>query len=336
MKVVAITPPGQADLMEVADPTPADNYCLIKITAAPMCTEFRGLATAKPTHSMGHEAAGVIVDVGPRASLAKGDRVVVMPQNPCGKCHLCLAGDYIHCQNPRKWQDICGYDEGRATFAQYCIQQDWLCWPVPDDVSDEHASLACCGLGPTFNACRQLGVTGDDTVIVSGLGPVGLGGVINATHLGARVIGLDVNPYRLGLAKELGAAETIDPTTEGALEKIRALTGGIGADKVIETANSVASVEFGAEAVRRKGKIAFVSWAGELTVRTIVAKGLSVYGAWHWNHQIHGRAMAGVLAANAAKFDRMITHRFGMSQIAEAFACQQSGQCGKVILDPWK
>ena len=336
MKVAAVTGPGKAEVVEVPDPTVADNYCLVKITAAPMCTEFHGLAKGNPTHSMGHEAAGVIVDVGPRAGLAKGDRVVVMPQNPCGRCHLCLAGEHIHCQHPRKWKDICGCDDGRATFAQYCIQQDWLCWPIPDDISDEHASLACCGLGPTFNACRLMGVSGDDTVIVSGLGPVGLGGVINATHLGARVIGLDLSPYRLALARDLGAAEVIDPTAEGALDRILELTGGIGADKVIETANTAESVKFGAEAVRRKGQLAFVSWAGELPVRTIVAKGLRIHGAWHWNHQTHGRAMLGVLGANAAKFDRMITHRFGLTRIADAFACQESGQCGKVILDPWK
>ena len=259
-----------------------------------------------------------------------------MPQNPCGECYLCTAGDYIHCTHSRDWKVINGCETGRATFAQLCIQQDWLCWPIPDDISDEHASMACCGLGPTFNACRLMAVSGDDTVIVAGLGPVGLGGVINVTHLGARVIGLDVNPYRLALAKQLGAAETIDPTADGAMEKILELTGGVGADKVVETANSPDSVKFSVEAVRRKGQIAFVSWAGEVPVNRIVGKGLTVHGAWHWNHLTHGREMIGVIRANAAKLDKLITHRFGLSQIAEAFACQQTAQCGKVVMDPWK
>jgi len=336
MKVAAITGPGQAGILDVPDPAPADNYCLVKITAAPMCTEFHSLREGKPNRSLGHEAAGVIVAVGPRACRQVGQRVVVMPQNPCGQCHLCTSGEYIHCTASRNWKEICSCEDGRATFAQLCVQQDWLCWPVPDDVSDEHASLACCGLGPTFNACRLAGVTADDTVVVAGLGPVGLGGVINATHLGARVIGLDVSPYRLALAKKLGAAETLDPTAEGAIDKLRSLTDGLGPDAVIETANSPDSVKFSAEAVRRKGRLAFVSWAGELPVRIIVAKGLAVHGAWHWNHMTHGRQMQAVLRKNQAKLDLLVTHRFGLSQIAEAFACQQSAQCGKVILDPWK
>jgi len=336
MKVAAITGPGKAELVDVPDPTPADNYCLVKITAAPMCTEFHSLAGGKPTRSLGHEAAGVIVGVGPKARRAVGDRVVVMPQNPCGECYLCTSGEYIHCQHSRNWKEICGCEDGRATFAQYCIQQDWLCWPVPDDVSDEHAAMACCGLGPTFTACRLASVTGDDTVIVSGLGPVGLGGVINATHLGARVIGLDTNEYRLALAKDLGAAEAIDPTADGALDKIRDLTGGVGADAVVETANSPDAVQFSLDAVRRKGRVSFVSWGGDVPVRTIVAKGLTVHGAWHWNHFKYGREMLAVLRANATKLDRQITHRFGLSQIAEAFACQQEARCGKVVLNPWE
>lgn len=336
MKIAAIAGPGVVAVVDAADPTPSDNYCLVKITVAPMCTEFKGFAKAKPNRFLGHEAAGVVVGVGPKARRAVGERVVVMPQNPCGECYLCLSGEYIHCPNVRDWKRICGCQDGRSTYAQFCIQQDWLCWPVPDDISDEHASMACCGLGPTFNACRLANVTADDTVIVSGLGPVGLGGVINATHLGARVIGVDVNPYRLALAKQLGAAGAIDPTADGARASILERTGGLGVDAVIDTAGSQDAVDFNIEVLRRKGQYAFVSWGGEFPVGKAVQKGLTVHGAWHWNHCKDGLAMRKVLRDNAAKLDQLITHRFGLSRIAEAFACQEAAQCAKVLLNPWE
>jgi threonine dehydrogenase-like Zn-dependent dehydrogenase len=336
MKVVAITGERQAGLVDVPDPKVADNYCLIKIMVVPMCTEVGGFRRGRETQRIGHEAVGVVEEAGPKSRVAPGARVAVMPQNGCGTCYLCLSGEHIHCRTPRKPLEICGCETGRAAFAQYCIQQDHLLFPLPDDVSFEHGSMSLCGLGPTFNACRLAGVTADDTVLVAGLGPVGLGGVINATHLGARVIGLDVRPYRLALAKKLGAAETLDPTAEDALERIKELTGGVGADKAIETSNAEASPPFLSKAVRRKGDIAFVSWAGEMKVCDIVGNGLHLHGAWHWNHFTQGREMLKVLRGNAAKLDTFITHRFPMSEIQKAFELQCTGECGKVVMDPWK
>ncbi|MBN2449993.1 MAG: zinc-binding dehydrogenase [Lentisphaeria bacterium] len=300
-----------------------------------MCTEVAGFRAGRASRNLGHEAAGVVVEAGPRSGVVPGTRVVVMPQDSCGVCSLCLAGEHIHCRTPRNALAVCNSPTGRATYAQYCIQQDRLLVPLPDDISIEHGSMACCGLGPTFNACRLLRVTADDTVIVAGLGPVGLGGVINATHLGARVIGLDVNPYRLALARELGAEAVFDPTAEGAAEAILAQTDGLGVDKAIETANVEASPPFLARLVRPKGGIALVSWAGSLSVRDIVGRGLAVVGAWHWNHLVHGRQMLEVIRRNAAKLDRLITHRFPMSEVRKAFELQCTGQCGKVLLDPW-
>jgi threonine dehydrogenase-like Zn-dependent dehydrogenase len=336
MKVTAITGERRAELIDVPDPKVADNYCLIKIMAVPMCTEVGGFRKGSESKRLGHEAAGIVEQAGPKSRIAPGTRVAVMPQDSCGTCYLCLSGEHIHCRSPRKTFEICGCETGRATFAQYCIQQDRLLFPLPDDVSYEHGSMSLCGLGPTFNACRLMNVTADDTVLVAGLGPVGLGGVINATHLGARVIGMDVSPYRLALAKQLGAAETLDPTAANALETLMALTGGIGADKAIETSNAPASPPFLAQAVRRKGSISFVSWAGELAVSAIVGNGLSVHGAWHWNHFTQGREMVKVIRSNTAKLSGFITHRFPMSEVQQAFELQCTGACGKVLLDPWK
>ena len=82
----------------------------------------------------GHEAAGEVVEIGPGVSMVKpGDRVVVMPQSGCGVCDLCTSGDHIYCPDKKNAREICGNETGTSTLGQYCVQQDWLLVPIPDD-----------------------------------------------------------------------------------------------------------------------------------------------------------------------------------------------------------
>ena len=124
MKVVAITGPRACALVDRPDPTVRGNYIRVRIHAAPMCTEYHGYRDGHETDCLGHEAAGEVVEVAQPGRFRVGDRVVVMPQNGCGKCALCLSGEHIHCENPVDPAAICGCTTGRATYAEYCIQQD--------------------------------------------------------------------------------------------------------------------------------------------------------------------------------------------------------------------
>lgn len=338
MKVVAITGKRKAELVEKPDPKPKREFALVKINVTPMCTEYKWFKEGNIIDSFGHEAAGEVVEIGQPGKVKVGDRVIVMPQYPCGKCSLCLTGDYIHCEHVLDLKEITDTGSGTATYAQYVLKQDWLLIPIPDGMSYEHASMACCGLGPTFGAMQLMKVDASDTVLIAGMGPVGLGGVINGVYRGARVIGIEPHPYRMKLAKELGAEVVIDPNNPDALRQIMDLTEGIGADKAIDCAGVVSVQKLLIDATRRKGHIAFVAQAGELPIRItqdIVAKGLTLYGAWHWN-LIDTPRMMEVISGSSALLDRLITHTFPMSKVQEAFELQITGNCGKVILYPWK
>jgi L-iditol 2-dehydrogenase len=334
MKVAAITGPRQGGIVERPDPRVQGEFARVRITVAPMCTEFKGYKDGGATDNIGHEAAGVVDEVGPQAALKPGDRVVVMPQYPCGKCDLCLAGDYIHCEHTVDPLAACASQTGTATYAQYCIKQDWLLLPVPEDVSIEHASMACCGLGPTFGALQRMATGAFDTVLVVGLGPVGLGAVINARFRGARVLGLDSNPYRAQLARALGAEAVVNPADPEALQQIKSLSGGKGADAVIECTAVPAAQQFALQAARRRGKVSFVGWGGHFEVDNMIPGGLDLHGCWHWN--LHDQArMWQTIRACAPQLDQLITHRFPMSRVQDAWELQLTGQCGKVLLDPW-
>ncbi len=339
MQQAAIFGPRQAGLVEAPMPEAKENWALVKIHSAPMCTEYKAFVDGRVSSAHGHEAAGEVVDVAQPGRVKVGDRVVVMPQYPCGTCDLCLAGDYIFCEHCVDFAAFTGGDQGRATMAQFLLKPDWLLVPIPDDVSYDHASLACCGLGASFGAYQRLGTGAFDTVLVTGLGPVGLGAVVNGRYRGARVIGVESNPWRAQRALELGAEIVIDPRESDALDQIRALTGGKGVDHAIDCSGVVAAHRLCIDATRRRGKVAFVGESMAQTPLTIspdmIRKGLTLFGSWHYNLADTPKIMQ-MIAESGPILDRLISHRFPLSEIQQAWETQVSGQCAKVILKPWE
>jgi L-iditol 2-dehydrogenase len=166
-----------------------------------------------------------------------------------------------------------------------------------------------------------------------------LGGVINARYRGARVIGVDANPWRTQRARELGAEAVIDPGDEDALAQILALTrSGRGVDKAVDCSGAVAAHRLCIDATRRRGQIAFV---GESSADTplrvspdMIRKGLTLVGSWHYNLAETPRMMS-MIADLGAELDNLISHTFPIDQIQAAWDTQVSGQCAKVILKPW-
>ena len=154
MKTVAVTGKQRAEIREIEEPHARGHFAKVRIEVAPMCTEYKAYRDGSPTSSLGHEAAGTVVEVGRESSVSIGDRVVVMPTYPCGVCRYCLSGDYIHCVSGGPPTDDEGKAAGTATYAQYLLKNDWLLLPVPEGMSLDHASMACCGLGPTFGAMQ--------------------------------------------------------------------------------------------------------------------------------------------------------------------------------------
>ncbi len=337
MKNVTITGPRACEVVDAPDPHARGDFAVVKILAAPMCTEYKLYRDGKPADSLGHEAAGEVVEVAQPGRVRVGDRVVVMPQYPCGRCALCLAGDYIHCESLVDPLAETGNTTGRATYAQYVIKQDWLLLPIPHDVSIEHGAMACCGLGPTFGAMQQMRVDAFDTLLITGLGPVGLGGVINARARGARVIGVEPHPYRAALALRLGAEAVLDPADPRAGERLRELTGGRGVDKAVDCSGIPAAQRLAIDAVRRRGEVAFVGEGGELPVwvsRDLIRKGIALRGSWHYRLG-DTPALMRVIRDTRESLDRLITHRFPLERVRDAWELQLAGDCAKVILEPW-
>lgn len=331
MKAAAIIGKKEAELVEIPDPSPVGEFVLIKIHRVPMCTEYKGYLKGQKNDNLGHEAVGEVIEVAQPGKVSVGDRVVLQCGSGCGQCALCYSGEHIHCLN---WS----WPETRnPRFAQYALQKDWLCSKIPDDISYDHAGLALCGLGPSFGAMDQIGVKATDTVLITGLGPVGLGGVINARHRGARVIAVESVPYRANIGKELGAEEVFDPNDSDILEKIKELSGGEGVDKALDFSGAALAHRLMLDATRRRGEVAFVGEGSEFPLivsSDMIRKGLVLRGNWHYNISDFPKLVR-VIQTSKGKLDRLITHHFPMSEVRDAFELQTTGKCGKVFLDPW-
>ncbi len=338
MKKAVILGERQAGLVEVPDPKPAKDWVVVKVHATPMCTEYKMFVSGRPSDYLGHEAAGEVVDVAQPGRVQVGDRVVVMPFWPCGECALCVGGDYIHCQNGHDVEAFTGSPEGKATYAQYLVKPDWILPKIPDDVSYELASLAICGLGPSFGAFDAMGVDAFDTVLITGLGAVGLGAVLNSKFRGAFVIGVESIPYRIERAKMLGADVVVDPTDHDALAQVMDLTDGLGVDAALDCAGVVAAQRFCIDAARRRGQVAFVGeCSDELPIRVspdMIRKGLTVRGSWHYNLSLYPKIMQ--VIQESPVIDKLISHVFPLSEVQQAFELSASHQCAKIILRPWE
>ena len=338
MKKAAILGERKAGLVEVPDPQPKEDWVVVKVHAAPMCAEYKGFVAGHAADRLGHEAAGEVVAVAQPGRVKEGDRVVVMPLYACGKCALCVAGEYIHCEESIDFARFTGGGEGSATMAQYLLKPAWMLPPIPEGLSYERASLACCALGPSLGAFERMGVSAFDTVLITGLGPVGLGAVVNARFRGARVIAVESVPWRVERARQMGAACVIDPRSDNPAAQIKDLTNGRGVDRALDCSGNIHAERLCIDATRRKGKVAFVGECGDdLAIRVspdMIRKGLTLIGSWHYNLSDFPSVMK--VIQESPLIDLLVSHVLPMSQIQAAFELSASHETAKVILKPWE
>lgn len=338
MKSAIISGERRVDFLEVPIPEPKEDWVLVKVHASALCTEYKAYLLGRNLPLMGHEGAGEVVEVAFSGPVKTGDRVVILPQYACGRCSLCMAGDYIYCENEYNFEAIWGTRNGMGTFAQYALKPAWLLMKIPDDVTYEKATMAIDGVGASFGAFQAIGVGPHDTVLITGLGPVGLGAVVNANFRNARVIGVEPSLWRRNRALQMGAKAVFDPETEDLLDKIREATGGKGVDCAVDCSGKIQSQRLCIDATRRRGRVAFVGeTSDELAIRVspdMIRKGLTVVGSWLYNRADYPKVMQ--VIQQSPLIELLVSHVMPMSQMEEAFELLARGQSAKVVVNPWK
>ncbi|WP_158890559.1 2,3-butanediol dehydrogenase [Amycolatopsis anabasis] len=211
---------------------------------------------------LGHEFCGTVAEVGPGVTgPAPGDPVAVEPNYRCGACPRCEAGEYNICRH----FGFAGL-MGHGGLAEYATVPAYMLHPLPPSVSLEQAAVFE-PAAVALHALRRSGAGRGDTVLVLGLGPIGLLIVLLAAELGVgRIIAADVAANRLALAGELGATDLVDAAEPGVGGRVRALTRGQGADLAFEVVGAEATLRTCQAATRRGGKIILVGLGGEVSL----------------------------------------------------------------------
>ena len=336
--------PGNStvELREFPIPTPGHGQVLVKTMASTICgSDIRciyrehtgkGAEGYIPGTIAGHEPCGQIVAEGPGLKrFKKGDRVIVYHISGCGVCHDCRMGYQISCTSEHRaaygWQR----DGGMAPYI-LADEKDLVFLPEPLTYAD--GAQVACGFGTVYEALEKIGCSGNDAVLVVGLGPVGLAALMLAKAMGANLLlGVDVNPERIELAKKLGLVDDAF-APDGALEKVRARTGGHGVEKALDASASEPGRALAIRATREWGKIAFVGEGGTAKFEPspdIIHGQKTIYGSWVTSLWRMEDLVERLVRWNIHP-DQLITHRCALEDAGEVYALMASGHCGKVAV----
>ena len=250
-------------LEEVARPVPGDGEVLVRVAACGVChTDLHyvdhGVKTfMTPPLILGHEAAGIVAELGPNArGRTLGERVLLPAVLPCGACEPCRRGRENICDHLRMFgNNIPG------AYAEFVVAPAKDCIPMPADVPLEEGAIIADAISTPFHAVKNRGrVQAGDRVAVFGCGGLGMNVVQCALAFGASVIAVDLNDEKLAMAKRLGADTTINPrTTERMDKEIRKLTGG-GVEVAFECIGRADTIRQAFDSVRRGGRLCVVGY----------------------------------------------------------------------------
>jgi len=282
----------------------------------------------------GHEPCGQIVACGPGLRRFKDkDRVVVYHISGCGVCNDCRRGYMISCTS-EKYRKAYGWQRDGG-MAEYMLAEEKDLVLLPDELTYTDGAQVACGFGTVYEGIEKIGICGNDVVLVTGLGPVGLAALMLAKALGARkLIGIDIIPERLELAKKLGLADYVMTAGPKNVADILKLTNGMGCEKTIDcSANDKARLTC-IQAARKWGKICFIGEGGSVEFqpsRDIIHDQKTIYGSWVTNIWRMEELVERIVDWGIHPED-LVTHRFPLERADEAYALMASGKCGKVAI----
>ncbi len=325
-------------MMDVAEPTIGPNDVMIRMKKTAICgTDMHiwhwddwAQRTIKVPMAVGHEYCGEVVDMGSEVrGLSVGDRVSGEGHITCGHCRNCRAGRRHLCRN------TVGVGVNRpGCFAEYMSLPAGNVFKLSPAISDDIASI----LDPFGNATHtalSFNAVGED-VLITGAGPIGIMAVAIARYVGARhIVITDVNPYRLELARRMGASRALDIRTETLDDAMRDLGMEEGFDVGMEMSGVPSAFREMLRTMHHGGSVALLGIMPQDTGihwDEVIFKGLMMKG-------VYGREMfetwykMSSMLQSGLDIAPVITHRLGVDDYREGFETMASGQSGKVILD---
>ena len=313
MKAVQIVNPHEMRVVDIDKPVLGVGEVMVKIEYVGFCgSDLNTFLGRNPMVNLpiipGHEVGAVIEKIGEGVpeGFTKGMNVTLNPYTNCGKCASCRNGRVNACEH----NETLGVQRN-GVMCEYAV----LPWQkiIP---AEGISSRTCALIEPMsvgFHAVSRAQVIDNEFVMVVGCGMVGLGAVIRASQRGASVIAVDIDDEKLALAKRIGAAYTVNSMTENVHERIQSITGGFGADVVIEAVGSPATYVMAVEEVSFTGRVTYIGYSKtEVSFQTklFVQKELDIRGSRNALPSDF-RAVINYLKAGNCPVDELISNETG-------------------------
>ncbi len=352
MKAWVLGNPDELILRDKPTPVPGRAEVLVRIDAVAICATDLEIIHSGPPASIkgglpfnknftpGHEYMGTVAALGPDVDEFRiGERVSVEIHAGCGQCKRCRQGMYTSCLNygrPEKGHRANGFTTDGG-FAEYAVNHINTLSRVPDGMSDAEATLVVTAGTSMYGLTELGGLVAGESVVVIGPGPIGLLAVAVAKALGASpVILTGTRNRRLSIGSELGADRMININDEDAVAVVKELTGGIGADYVVECAGTEATLDQAIRMTNRGGKIclaAFPHGPVTLDIAQLAKNNIYLYGIRGEGRSATRRAMA-LMAEKRFDARKIHTHTFPLADLPTAlrYARERIDDAIKVVV----
>ncbi|MEV0150526.1 MULTISPECIES: NAD(P)-dependent alcohol dehydrogenase [unclassified Nonomuraea] len=318
MRAAVLHGVGKIVMEERPRPEPGPRQVLVQVTSVGTCGSDVhyyehgriGDFVVQSPLVLGHEPAGIVVETGPRAARHHpGQRVSLEPGMPDFTCAQCRAGRYNLCPRMRFF----GTPPIDGAFCEYVVTHEEFAHPIPDTVSDDAAALIE-PLSVGVWACLKARVGPGTRVLVTGAGPIGLLCLQAARAFGAtQIMVTDVNPARLGRARDLGATATLDVRTESLTDAF------FEPDALLECSGHPAATAQAVRTMARAGRVVLIGMGGDeipLPLTYVQTRELEVTGTFRYANT-WPRAVA-LAAAGRVELDALVTGHYGLDRVEEA------------------
>ncbi|MFZ4456843.1 MAG: zinc-dependent alcohol dehydrogenase family protein [Bacteroidales bacterium] len=336
--------PGNSTVIfkDVEFPKPGHGQVLLKTKSSTICgSDIRAIyrehlgkgPEGYQNKIAGHEPAGQIIECGPGMKrFKKGDRVIVYHISGCGCCNDCRRGYMISCSSESRaaygWQRDGGMSE-------YIIADEKDLVLLPDELTYTDGAQVACGFGTVYEGLEKIGISGNDAVLITGLGPVGLAALMLAKAMGAqKLIGVDTVPERCEIARQLGLADEVYVSGPDTLAQVMAATNGKGFEKTVDCSGHTLARQLCIRATRQWGKMVMIGEGGTVEFNPspdIIHDQKTIYGSWVTSIWKMEELVERIVRWGIHPED-LVTHRFTLDQAAEAYALMAEGRCGKVAV----
>jgi len=339
--------PGNStvEMREVPVPVPGQGEALIQVKASTICgSDIRciyheHLGKGPEGYQgviAGHEPCGLIVETGPGCRrFHAGDRVIVYHISGCGVCNDCRRGYMISCTSA-EYRRAYGWQRDGG-MAEFMIAEEKDLIHLPRSLSYIDGAQVACGFGTVYEGLEKIGISGNDAVLITGLGPVGLAAGALCRKLGAeKIIGIDIVEQRRNLALELNLCDHILAAGPENVAQVRALTGGQGVERAVDCSANAEARATAIRATRKWGRMVMIGEGGTVSFNPspdIIHDQKTIYGSWVTSTWLMEELVERLVRWNLHP-EEIVTHRFPLNQSADAYSLMASGKCGKVAVCP--